>query len=486
MEKKVKKEPIKVLFASFEAEPFMKAGGLGDVAGTLPAYVKSPGFDIRVILPNLSVIPREYKDKMVLTEVFEVPLSWRRQYCGLMTMKYKGIQYYFLDNEYYFKRDRIYGEFDDGERAAFYAKAVLESIQHIPDFMPDILHTNDWHAALIPVYLHEQYRQIPGYDRIKTVFTVHNLKFQGMFSGFMLGDVLGLHDTPAADQIMMGDAVNFMQGALRYSDRLTTVSPTYAQEIRTPYYGEGLDWLFNERADRLTGILNGIDYKKYDPMTDKNIALPFNADDLENKRKDKEQLQADLGLEVNADIPLFVVVSRLTEQKGFDLVTQIMPQIAQRRMQLAVLGVGQPEYEECFRWYAGEYRDKVAACITFDEPLSHRLYACGDVLMMPSRFEPCGLSQMMAMRYGCLPLVRETGGLKDSVMPYNAITGEGTGFTFANYSAQELMDTVDRALTVWYENRQAWDRMVVTAMKSDFSWKASAKQYRQLYKELAG
>ena len=478
------KKPIKILFASFEAEPFMKTGGLGDVAGTLPSYIASAGFDIRVILPKLSVIPEKYRAKMEPVACFDVQLSWRRQYCGLLTMKYHGVTYYFIDNEYYFKRDGVYGEYDDGERIAFFAKAILESILHMPDFMPDIIHCNDWHTALTPVYLREKYLGIPGFDRIKTVFTVHNLKFQGIFPGTMLGDVLGLHDCPAAGQLMYGDAVNYMQGALRYSDRLTTVSPTYAEEICTPYYGEGMDWLFSERKSVLSGILNGIDTKKYDPMTDKAVDFPFDADSLDVKRRNKEKLQAELGLAVNADIPMFTVVSRLTEQKGFDLITYNLPEIMRRDMQLVVLGVGVPRYEEAFRWYAAANPERMAACIVFDDFFSRRLYACGDVLLMPSRFEPCGLAQMMAMRYGSLPLVRETGGLRDSVRPYNQYTGEGTGFRFANYNAHELMATIDSALAVWKTPPDDWRTMQKSAMAEDFSWRASAKKYRALYRDL--
>ncbi|MBE6935217.1 MAG: glycogen synthase GlgA [Ruminococcaceae bacterium] len=472
---------MQILFASFEAEPFSKTGGLGDVAGSLPGYIQGAGYDIRVILPKLSSIPARFVAKMEPLDCFEVQLSWRRQYCGLLTMKYKGVTYYFIDNEYYFKRDQLYGEYDDGERIAFFSKAILESILHIPDFMPDVLHCNDWHTALTPVYLREHYRHIPGFDRMKTVFTVHNLKFQGVFAGSVLGDVLGLHDCPAAGQLMYGDAVNFMQGAIRYSDRLSTVSPTYAEEICTPYYGEGMDWLFNARREHLYGILNGIDYKKYDP---KSVNPPFDAENMENKRVAKEALQADLGLEVDGDIPMFVVVSRLTEQKGFDLVTHVLPQICERKMQLVVLGVGTPNYEEAFRWYANLHPEKIAACITFDEPLSRRLYACGDVLLMPSRFEPCGLAQMMSMRYGCLPLVRETGGLKDSVTPYNQYTGEGNGFTFTNYNADEMMATIDTALDVWHKHHEQFQVMQKTAMETDFSWRASARKYREMYCDL--
>ncbi len=475
---------INVLFAAFEAEPFVKTGGLGDVAGSLPIYATGGAFDVRVILPKLSAIPAQYQEQMQFIAAFEVTLSWRRQYCGLFSLQYRGVTFYFLDNEYYFKRANIYGEYDDGERIAFFSKAILEAILYMPDFMPDILHCNDWHTALTPVYLREKFRQIPGFDRMKTVFTVHNLKFQGIFPGSMLGDVLGLHDCPAAHQLMYGDWINYMQGALRYSDRLTTVSPTYAEEICTPYFGEGMDWLFSERRSILSGILNGIDYENYNPMTDPAAGEPFDADSLSVKRRSKERLQADLGLPVNADVPMFVVVSRLTDQKGCDLITYDLPELMRREMQLVVLGVGFQRYEEAFGWYAGQYPDRVAARIAFDGPLSRRLYACGDVLLMPSQFEPCGLAQMMAMRYGTLPLVRETGGLRDSVQPYNRFTGEGTGFSFANYNAHEMLGTIDLALDTWYNRPADWEKLQKSAMAQDFSWSASAEQYHALWRGL--
>ena len=481
-----KKEQVKILLAAFEATPFFKSGGLGDVAGTLPRYVASDNYDIRVILPKLGNIPQKFVDKMEYMENFYVPLGWRNQYCGLFKLNYMGVTYYFIDNEFYFHRNQAYGEFDDGERIAFFSKAILESIMHIPDFMPDVLHCNDWHTALTPVYLREQYMQIPGFDRIKTIFTVHNLKFQGMFSDTLIGNILGLAGTPAESQIRLGSAVNFMQGALRYSDILTTVSPTYAQEICTPYYGEHMDGLFNARKASLVGILNGIDYKEFDPLHDKNIEYHYSIQTVKNKVNNKLQLQKELGFEVNPDIPMYVLISRLTEQKGLDLVTYILPQLMERRLQLVILGIGDHKYEEAFAWHASQHPEKMAALLKFDAALSNKLYAAGDAILVPSRFEPCGLTQMMAMRYGNLPIVRETGGLKDSVIPYNEYTGEGTGFSFANFNAHELLATIDNSLTVWYENPKAWVKMQKQAMKKDYSWHSSAKQYRKLYRTLAG
>ena len=481
--KKAAKKPTKVLFCAFEAEPFVKTGGLGDVAGSLPIYAKNEDYDVRVILPKLSAIPEQFRAAMQPVTSFEVELSWRRQYCGLLSLEHRGVTFYFLDNEYYFKRANDYGEYDDGERIAFFSKAILEAIRHMPGFTPDILHCNDWHTALTPIYLREQYMGCPGFDKIKTIFTVHNLKFQGIYPGSMLGDVLGLHNCPAAAQLMYGDWVNYMQGALRYSDRLTTVSPTYAQEICTPWFGEGMDWLFSQRKNVLSGILNGIDYEKYDPMTDPAAGVPFDAEHLEQKRRNKEQLQAELGLPVGADIPMFTVISRLTDQKGCDLITYDLPELMRRRMQLVILGVGFHRYEEAFTWYAAQYPEHTAALIKFDEPLSRRLYACSDVLLMPSQFEPCGLAQMMAMRYGTLPLVRETGGLRDSVQPYNQYSGEGTGFSFANFNAHEMLGTIDLALDTWYNRPADWEKLQKNAMAQDFSWRASAEKYRSLWKE---
>lgn len=479
-----KQEQIKILFASFEAVPFSKTGGLGDVAGSLPSYVLSPKYDIRVILPKLSLIPEKYKEKMKPLCNFTVPLGWRNVYCGIEVLKLGKITYYFLDNEYYFSRSRVYGEFDDGERVAFFSKAILESIVHLDDFMPDVIHCNDWHTALVPVFLHEQYMGIPGFDKIKTIFTIHNLKFQGQFSDFVIDDICGLSGTPAENQLRIGQAANYMQGALKYVEKITTVSPSYADEICTKYFGEGLDWLFNERRDRLVGILNGIDDKTLDPENDKALAAPFNSENLEGKAKCKEALQKELGLEVNPNVPLFAIISRLTEQKGMDLVTYNLPMFADGKMQLVVLGTGDSQYEEAFAYYAEKYPRSIACALKFDEALSHRIYAGSDAFLMPSKFEPCGLSQLMAMRYGCLPIVRETGGLKDTVAPFNKYTKEGTGFSFANYNAHELKEQIGRAYDLYTNDKKTWDSVVVQAMQKDYSWKQSAKEYRKLYSSL--
>ncbi len=475
----------KVLFAAFEAVPFIKTGGLGDVAGSLPAYIRNDEFDARVILPLLNTIPQEYRSKMRYVENYEVKLGWRSQYCGLFTLRKGGVTYYFLDNEYYFKRGSVYGEFDDGERVAFFSSAVLETIRHISrNFAPDILHCNDWHTALIPVFLRELYRGEALYDRIKTVFTIHNLKFQGQYNKYMVGDVLGLHTTPAAGQMNHNDAVNFLQGAVIYSDAVTTVSPTYAEEICTAKYGEQLEGLFESRKYKLSGIINGIDRKNYDPASDKAIAVHFDAENLDRKTENKLALQRELGLREDPDVPLFAMVSRLTQQKGANLIAGLLPEFAERNMQVAVLGTGDRQFEEAIGSFAAAHPENFAAKITFNEPLSRRFYASADVFLMPSEFEPCGLAQMISMRYGTLPLVRETGGLKDTVKGYWNYGEEANGFSFRDFDMNGLRTTVDLALDLWYNHKETWDKMQQNAFNENFGWEESAEQYRKLYKGL--
>jgi len=474
-----------ILFAAFEATPFMKTGGLGDVAGSLPKALLSAGADVRLILPKFGTIAEKYKKKMEHVADFYLDLSWRHQYCGVETMKLGRLTCYFIDNEFYFKRGRAYGYGDDGERVAFFSKAVLEALKYIQDFRPRILHCNDWHTALIPVFLRSQYAGISRYDGIKTVFTVHNLKFQGIYPQWLTGEVLGLDSEQARHMGMFyDDTVNFLRGALCTSDVLTTVSPTYAEEICTAFYGERAQDIFNSRRGDLYGILNGIDVKQYDPMTDKNLFAPFSAADLSGKRENKLALQRQLGLEEDPDIPLLGLVSRLTEQKGLDLLVWILAELIGEGVQLVVLGLGDEKYENSFRSMAAAAPDRMAALITFDEPLSHKLYAACDMMLVPSLFEPCGLTQMIAMRYGTLPVVRETGGLKDSVIPYNKYTGEGNGFSFANYNAHELLFTLKDAVQVYRENKAAWAGMVQNAMAADFSWAVSAAKYMELYRKL--
>ena len=477
------KKKLNVLFAAYEAVPFIKTGGLGDVAGSLPAALNGEEVDIRVVLPKLAQIPEKYVKEMQYLGNFNVPLGWRNCYCGLFELRYNGVIWYFLDNEYYFDRQMPYGYYDDGERMAFFAKAICECCAYLPDFFPDVLHCNDWHTALAPVFLREQYRDAPGYADIRTVFTIHNLKFQGQYDPGMLGDVLGLHDCQAArDQLIWGGALNYLAGACSYVDRITTVSPTYAQEICTGEFGEKMENLFLRRRDVLSGILNGIDTAAYDPAADKNI--PENYTDIAGKAANKAALQRELGLPENPDVPLLVAVSRLTEQKGFDLVDAVLGEILDTGAQVAILGTGDKRFEDHYNWLAPARPDQFAAAIRFSEPLSRRFYAGGDIFLMPSRFEPCGLSQMIAMRYGTLPIVRQTGGLMDSVYPYNKFTGEGTGFGFRNFNAHEFLDTVRAACDLYYNDRPAFEKLQKNAMAEKFDWNASATQYLALYRSM--
>ena len=481
------KEKTRVLFAAFEATPFIKTGGLGDVAGSLPAYIKNDDYDARVILPLLNTIPEEYRKKMRYVENYSVPLGWRSQYCGLFTLRRGKVTYYFLDNEYYFKRGSVYGEFDDGERVAFFSAAVLETIRHISrNYAPDILHCNDWHTALIPVFLRELYRGDGLYDRIKTVFTIHNLKFQGQYDKYMIGDVLGLSRTPAAGQLDHDNSVNFLQGAVIYSDAVTTVSPTYAEEICTPQYGEGLDALFRSVKYKLYGIINGIDRKDFDPKSDKNIFVNYSPNSIEKKVENKLALQRELGLRENPDVPLFAMVSRLTEQKGANLIADLLPQFAERNMQVAILGTGDYRFENALGDFAYRNPENFAAKITFNESLSRRFYAGSDVFLMPSGFEPCGLSQMISMRYGTLPLVRETGGLKDTVAGYWDAGDKADGFSFRDFDDNGLRSAVDLALDLWFNHRDVWSKLQSNALGRHFGWEESAEEYRKLYAGLAG
>lgn len=477
---------LRVLFASFEAVPFMKTGGLGDVAGSLPQALKDAGCEIRVMIPKFATMPELFKSQLQHVCDFYVSLGWRNLYCGIEKLTYKGVIYYFVDNEYYFMRDRAYGYFDDGERIAFFSKAIVESLQYLPDFKCDVLHCNDWHTALAPVFLREFYQGIPLYDNVKTVMTVHNLKFQGQMSDYVLGDVLGLSHIPAAASQLRCDrsSINFMKGGLCYADALSTVSPTYAEEIKNPFYGEHLDDIFRRRGSILWGIMNGIDTGEYNPAHDTDIPQTYSVDDLSGKAVCKARLQEELHLEVNPNIPLIVMIGRLTEQKGMELVKRVLGELMAEPLQIAVLGTGDKPYEDMLRYYEWEHRGKLNASICFDGFLSHRMYAGADMLLMPSQFEPCGLSQMIAMNYGTLPIVRETGGLKDSVIPYNRYTGEGTGFSFANYNAHEMLYTIKNAVGLYYDDKQAWNGLMRNAMAADFSWDRAAERYMEMYHSL--
>lgn len=477
---------LRILFASSEVDPFIKTGGLADVALALPKAMVKLGCDIRVIMPKYQTIPENYQVKMKHLTTFTVPLGWRQQYCGVDKMVLDNITYYFIDNEYYFKRDKIYGHYDDGERFAFYAKAICTSLAYLDDFKCDIIHCNDWHTALVPVYLRECFKDDPLYANIKTIFTVHNTKFQGIYSDYMLNDVLGLHCFKAAvDQLYHKyNAINYMKGALSYSDLITTVSPSYAEEIKTKTFGEGLDEIFSRRHQVLHGIINGIDNDQYDPATDKLIIQPFTIDTIDQKYKNRQTIREELGLDINTNDPLVIIISRLSEQKGMELIKHVMREIVALPIQLVVLGTGDKEYEDMFRYWANLYHNKMVACITFDSALSHRLYAGADLLLMPSQFEPCGLSQMIAMRYGVLPVVREVGGLKDSVIAYDRFTKTGNGFSFANYNAHEFLFTLTNAVDIYHNNHDDWNILVTNAMATDFSWEKSARQYLSLYQSL--
>ncbi len=480
-------DKLHIVFASAEAAPFVKTGGLGDVAGSLPAALAAAGAEVIVMVPKYSTISDEYKSQMEHVGQFYVPLGWRNEYCGLERIVYDGVTYLFLDNEHYFNRSYPYGFFDEGERFAFFSKAICESLQYLPDgFICDVLHCNDWHTALAPVFLREFYMANPLYQNVKTVFSIHNIAFQGQFTDMLLGDVLGLaHIEPAVRQLRCDErSINYMQGALNYSDAITTVSPTYAWEIRTPEFGEGMDGVLRRREGILHGILNGLDVKRNDPATDDRIHANYTREDRSGKAACKAALQAELGLEVRDDRPLMVMVTRLTRQKGMDLVTYALDRILSGGVQVAVLGTGDAEYEEALRYFERTYPGTMAARIEFDPFLSQRMYSGADMFLMPSLFEPCGLSQMIAMRYGTLPIVRETGGLKDTVIPYNMYTGEGTGFTFTHFNGDEMGDAVFRAARTFWDDKGAWNHLIDNAMSADFSWKRSADQYMDLYYSL--
>ena len=481
---------LHIAFASAEAAPFVKTGGLGDVAGSLPHALKAAGADVVVFVPKYDTIAQEYKDRMEHLCDFYVPLGWRNEYCGLERLNHEGVDYLFVDNERYFSRGYPYGFFDDGERFAYFSKAIVEALQYLPhtldNFTCDVLHCNDWHTAMAPVFLREFYQALPLYQNVKTVFSIHNIAFQGQYSAKVLNDILGLAHIPAAAfQLTCGpDAINYMQGALNYTDAITTVSPTYAEEIKTPDFGEHLDGILRRRAPILQGIVNGIDTNGFDPATDPRIAQNFTVEDRSGKAVCKARLQEELGLEVRDDRPLMVMVTRLTRQKGMDLVTYALDRILSGGVQVAVLGTGDTEYENALRYFEGKYPGTMAARIQFDPALSQRMYAGADLFLMPSLFEPCGLSQMIAMRYGTLPIVRETGGLKDTVIPYNCYTGEGTGFSFAHFNGDEMADAVFRAARLFWDDRAAFNGLVENAMRSDFSWKRSADAYIALYHNL--
>lgn len=469
---------MKVLYAASEALPFIASGGLGDVAGSLPHALRKRLIGCRVVLPMYDTIKQELKDTMKFITHISVPVAWRRQYCGIFEAKYNGVIYYLIDNQYYFKRDTIYGHYDDAERFAFFSRAVLEIIPYI-DFKPDIIHCNDWQTALTPVYYSAMYANSPGYENIKTIFTIHNIQYQGVYGKELLEDVLGI-PADKASLLEYDGCINFMKGAIECADKVTTVSPSYADEILDPWYSHGLDSILNERRYKLSGILNGIDTVGYDPATDKCIKANFSADDISGKKIDKEELQKEMGLPVKPGVPVIGMVTRLVSHKGLDLVKGILDELlATSEMQLVVLGSGDYEYESYFRWIAEKYPDKVGLRIGFVPELARKIYAGADMFLMPSKSEPCGLSQMVALRYGTVPIVRETGGLRDSITDCG--DGKGNGFTFKSYNAHDMLDAIRRALTLYYNGD--WNELVLCALNCDFSWGRSANAYIRLYKE---
>ena len=478
----------KILVVASECAPFIKTGGLADVVGSLPKCFDKKEYDVRVIIPKYMCMNQKWKDKMTYLNHFYMDLCWRRQYVGIMEMEYEGVKYYFIDNEYYFAGDKPYSDVRyDLEKFAFFSRAVLSALPVI-DFRPDVIHCHDWQTGLIPVYLHDSFAYGDFYRGIKSIMTIHNLKFQGVWDIDTIKDIAGLSDYYfTSDKLKDYDNGNYLKGGIVYADMVTTVSDTYAQEIKTPFYGEGLDGLMRARSNCLRGIVNGIDYKEYDPATDNLIAKNFSVENFRKEKvKNKTALQKELGLEVNPKKMMIGLVSRLTDQKGLDLIACVMDELCQDAVQFVILGTGEERYENMFRHFDWKYGKDVSANIFYSEELSHKIYAACDAFLMPSLFEPCGLSQLMSLRYGTLPIVRETGGLKDTVQPYNEYENTGTGFSFSNYNAHEMMGTVRYAEHVFYDKKRDWNKMVERAMKADFSWKASAEKYQQLYNDLLG
>ncbi|WP_072897592.1 glycogen synthase GlgA [Clostridium fallax] len=474
---------MKILLVASEADPFIKSGGLGDVIGSLPKYLKSNDIEASVVIPNYKNIKSDLKNKFQFIASLNVKVGWRNSYCGVFKYKLNGVNFYFIDNESYFLRDNLYGYFDDGERFAYFDRAVLEMIKFI-DYKPDIIHCNDWQTGMIPVLLELEYKKDNFYKDIKTIFSIHNLAFQGNYNPNILGELFGYDMEPFNNgSLNHFGAVSFMKGGINYSNKVSTVSETYSREIQTNQYGETLDGLLRDTSFKLTGIVNGIDYEVYNPKKDSYIEFNYDQDNLENKLRNKLSLQKELGLAQKENVPMISMVSRLTSQKGMDLIVSIADRLLQKDIQLVVLGTGDYGYEEHLKNFQRCYRDKVSANIKFSNELAHKIYAASDIFLMPSLFEPCGLGQLIALRYGTIPLVRETGGLKDTIVPYNEYTEEGNGFSFYNYNSNELLNTIEYALR-WYEDKDKWINIVKSAMKSNNSWNKAAKEYKSLYKEL--
>ena len=476
---------MKILFVASESVPFVKTGGLADVVGALAPVLAAQGHDVRVIIPDFSAIPQEYTEKMVHVCDFEVQLGWRRQYCGIEKIEMDGVTWYFMDNKFYFGRPYIYGMGgDEYERFGFFCRGVLNMLPLI-DFQPDVIHAHDWQSGMVPALLKIQYAHLPFYDKIRTVFTIHNLQYQGIFGIREVQDILGLGDSLwTDDKLECFGCANYLKAALVYSDAITTVSPSYSEEIQTAYYGERLDGLLRARKNDLHGVLNGIDMADYDPETDQRIAATYSVSDLAGKAECKKALQEELGLDVRPDVPIIGMVGRLSNQKGLDLVDYVIADIMRQDIQLVVLGMGEGRYFNLFSWAEGEYKGRVAARFTMDHALAHKIYAGADMFLMPSQFEPCGLSQMIAMRYGTVPIVRETGGLRDTVLSYNEFSGEGNGFTFFNYNAHDMLHTIERAADYYMHHPDIWKIIQKRGMEGDYSWTHSAGEYMKIYQDL--
>ena len=476
-----------ILFIASEGVPFIKTGGLADVVGSLPKGIDKEYYDVRVILPKYNCMHQDKKDMLHYRDHFYMEFNWKNEYVGILEAEYDGIKYYFIDNEYYFNGFKPYCDnaLFEIEKFAFFSKAAL-SILPVIGFRPDLIHCHDWQTGLIPVYLHERFAGGEFYRGIKTVMTIHNLKFQGKWSIKEVQSITGLPDYYfAPDKLEAYKDANLLKGGLVYADAITTVSPTYAEEIKTPFYGEKLEGLMQARANCLSGIVNGIDYDDFNPATDTNIARTYSVENFRKEKvKNKMALQEELGLERDPHRMMIGIVSRLTDQKGFDLIDCVMDELCQDAVQIVVLGTGEEQYENMFRHFAWKYPGKVSANIYYSEAMSHKIYASCDAFLMPSLFEPCGLSQLMSLRYGTVPIVRETGGLKDTVEAYNEYEKTGTGFSFTNYNAHEMLATVRYAEQIYYDKKRDWNKIVERGMEKDFSWKNSAKLYEELYENM--
>lgn len=475
---------MKVLFATSEALPFVKTGGLADVAYALPKEMAKQGVDVRVVLPFYTQIPEEYKQQVEEIAHFRFQLGFKNVYCGIKTLELEGVRYYFIDNLEYFDRPSLYGQWDDGERFAYFSTAIIEMLEVI-DWIPDVIHANDWHTAMVPVLLVDRYHWKDRLRHIRKVLTIHNIRFQGIFPHNILKDVFGTGDNVFHEEgVKYYDSVNFLKGGINFSDVVTTVSPTYAHEIMTPEFGEGLDGVLRYNSWKVQGVINGIDYDLNNPQTDPLIEYHFSQKDLTGKAKNKQALQERLGLPVDPDVMMIGIVSRLTDQKGFNLVQERMEELLQAHVQVVVLGTGEQQYEDSFNYFQHRYPDKMRSLMLFDLGLAQQIYASCDAFLMPSAFEPCGLSQMMAMHYGTLPIVHETGGLADTVEPYNWYTKEGTGFSFNGFNSGTMIDTVYHAMHIYYNDPKSWRQLMLQAMERDFSWKQPAKDYQNIYHHL--